>query len=101
MSSGKLCSAEPQLMANHLHKQPAWQQARTEAFAEGTGLSHMKVFVHWSFKQFPPHGSFLFHVIVQQGTTYRVIFIRKNGIQVTKVRRCYIQTQSQPVQKEM
>lgn len=46
MSSGELCSAEPQLMANHLHKQAAWQQARTEAFAEETGLSHVEVFVH-------------------------------------------------------
>lgn len=56
-------------MARHLHKRVAWQQAEREAFAEETGLSHRKVFMQWSFKSIPTHGSFLFRVIVQQGTT--------------------------------
>lgn len=61
-------------MARHLHKQVAWQQAETEVFAEETGFSHRKVFMQWTFKPIPTHGSFLFYVIVQQGTTFQVIY---------------------------
>lgn len=88
-------------MAGHLHKQGAWQQAKTEVFAEETGFSQRKVFMQWSFKPIPAHSGFLFRVLVQQGATSQVVYcfiLKRTGLRLQKVGGT-VSNKSLPVQK--
>lgn len=73
-------------MDRNLHEQLAGQQAKTDVFA-GDRLCTQKG-VQCLFKPIPTHCSFLFCVIVQEGTTSQVIYcfvLKRIGLRLQKL----------------